>query len=221
MKPLVLSCGLAFMPTLAALSYAAEAGAPEIREITTLEQLEGLEPLRVAGGWEVRLGLAEPGAEAGPWRLLYCHARHSGDGKEAKLALDGDFYGQFLGPVFFTLDERADSVGKMAGKWTLPAEGLYCALILTAWEGARTVRVVSGAGKVIARKALRVEKPGICYWQFLATWRKERQAGLPGWAALAKAYAARPDFDGLTPLWPPDDRQRVKFAVPAGGTSLY
>lgn len=216
MRLTLLAVALLMAITVWSHSFAGEAAVREIPEVTTLEQLEGQEPHGVAGGWEVRVGLGDAGADAGPWKLLYCLAKHAGEDKEVKCMLKGDLYGQFLGPVFFTRDAKAESVGKMAGKWTLPAEGLYCALILTAWEGTEIVSVVSPEGKVLTRATIKVEKPGVCYWQYFATWRTERPQGQPEWAAMSKAYAARPDFDGMTPLPPPAAGASLPGRIPAG-----
>jgi len=171
-----------------------EAGAPEIREITTLEQLEGLEPLRVAGGWEVRLGLASQGQRPGRGGCSIAMPGTRAMARRRNSPLTATSMGSSSAPSSSRSMRRRTRWARWQGSGRCPPRDSTCALILTAWEGARTVRVVSGAGKVIARKALRGREARHLLLQFLATWRKERQAGLPGWAALAKAYAGASRF---------------------------
>jgi len=58
--------------TMSGVVRAGAAAVPQIATVRTLEELRQATPHRLTNGWAVRLGLGEPGAEAGPWKLLYC-----------------------------------------------------------------------------------------------------------------------------------------------------
>jgi len=205
---------------LAAIVAACSGGERTIPDVAALEALEAFEPHRLATGWEVRLGLGEAGADAGPWRLLYCLARYVGDDAKPSFSVDGKVYGRLLGPVFCTTSGEARAVSQMAMWASAPREGLFCSLVLVAWEGAYKLRVVSPKGRTLAQRELVVKTPRPCPWQQFARGRRTlAREGEPSCCVRAKAYAACPSFGECASIWPPSDRQ-VEFAARQGGTPL-
>jgi len=82
-----------------------------IADVETLQELQSVEPIHVDKRWAVRVGLADGGADAGPWKLLYCLADFPPE-KNAEPALPplaSELSGAMgsLGPVLFTVDDPA------------------------------------------------------------------------------------------------------------------
>ena len=83
---------------LSLLVVFAAAGADEIAVVRTVDELQKVKPVALAGGGEIRLGLAESGPDGGPWKLLYGLVK-AGGGRDHVQRLRDEL--QPLGPVFF------------------------------------------------------------------------------------------------------------------------
>ena len=211
---------LAMLLVAAAFPLLVEGGAAEIAEVRTLEELRQAEAHRLANGWEVRLGLGEPGDEAGPSRLLYCMAKYVGEG-EPRIAFKGAFRGRLLGPVFFTLAEDEHARGQMAMQATAPAEALYGAVLATAWRGNYVVRVRGQEGKVVCRRLIKVVDERPCYWAQFATGRRRLvRKGAAPWVVRRRVAAAMPTFPQAAPLVLLRDGQIALHGGPRGGMPL-
>lgn len=169
----------------------------QIATITHFDQLRSQRPIRLGDNWEVRLGLGDGGAEAGPWRLVYCLANWTNKNESPSLAYKGESLGEPLGPVFYRVSVDGETplaacARVMFAAENTPPEGLYCEMVLTAWQGKYHVEVLSRYDKTIARGTIDVPQPRPLYWQEFA-----RQKG----TILQSPVAARPAFAGTWPLW--------------------
>lgn len=184
-------------------SLAAEAAsggngvACEIPTATHFDQLRSQRPIRLGDNWEVRLGLGDGGAEAGPWRLLYCLANWTNENESPSLAYKGESLGESLGPVFYRVSMDGETplaacARVMFAAENTPPEGLYCGMVLTAWQGKYHVEILSQDDRIIARRTINVPQPRPLYWQEFA-----QQKG----TILQSPVAARPAFAGTWPLW--------------------
>lgn len=170
----------------------------EIAAVTDVDHLRSQRPIQLGGDWQVRFGLGDGGTEAGPWRLLYCLANWTNEKESPSLASKGESHGEPLGPVFYRVSKGrqsrlADERGQMMfAAEDVPPEGLYCGMILNAWQGKYHVEVLSQDGEIIGRRTIDVPRPRLLYWQEFAL-----QKG----AISESPVAARPEFVGTWPLW--------------------
>ena len=191
--------------------------------IRTLEELVGQPLIKLDGGWQVQLGVGDGGKAAGPWRLVYCLAKHADADREWRVMRhDGESFGKRLGPVFFQVTAQShrtapQHAGRIAELFRLPREGLYCALIPTAWKGDYHVTVRSLGGAVIGIARFDVKQPAVCYWQPFAE-RRPDEASSVHYRVVSRAHAALPKFEELFAIWRPS--ANVKLAAPRGGTPL-
>src|SRR5688500_16661696 len=121
---------------IVALAHRCSAVEPlPIPNVSSLEELSALEPVKLKD-WTVKLGLGDSGRDGGPWVVLYCLAEHTGKPGAAKMRLGGDFHGERLGPVFWSLrpeGERLKQVAVAAQK--VSKRQLFAAVVPVAWEG--------------------------------------------------------------------------------------
>jgi len=169
----------------------------KIPTVTRFDQLRSQQPIRLRDNWEVRFGLGDGGAEAGPWRLLYCLANWTNENESPSLAYEGESFGEPLGPVCYRVSMDGETPLAACAKVMFdakepPPEGLYCGMVLTAWEGKYHVEIISRDNKIIARRTIEVPQPRPLYWQEFA-----RQEG----TIQPSPVAARPAFGGTWPLW--------------------
>jgi len=169
----------------------------EIAAVTEFDQLRNQTPIQLENGWELRFGLGAGGTEAGPWQLLYCLASCTNQDDSPTLAYKGELLGERLGPVFYRVLMDRETPLAVCGQTMfadedVPPEGLYCGMVLTAWQGKYHVEVLSQDDRVIASRTIDVAKPRALYWQEFA-----RQKG----TILQSPVAARPEFVGTWPLW--------------------
>ncbi len=194
-----------------------------LQNVRTLADLKRCEELKVdATPWRVRVGLGDGGAEAGPWKLVYCLASYSGGG-DATLSHKGQTYGQMLGPVFLDVlgdndAERGPPSGSVVMQSTLPGrQCLFAAVVPTAWEGTYRLRIRSPAGHLLAERRLHVTDPRPCYWTEFAIKQDRAVArGEPVWAVRDNATAARPNSHGVQPLFVFDNREFANGFEQAG-----
>jgi len=175
-----------------------------LQNVRTLADLKRCEELKVDDTpWRVRIGLGDGGAEAGPWKLVYCLANHTGDG-DATLSHEGQTPGQMLGPVFLDVlaaddAELGPSRGMSAMQRTLPGrQCLFAAVVPTAWEGTYRLRIRSPAGHLLAARRLQVTDPPPCYWaEFAIEQDRDAARDEPAWAVRGNATAAWPNYGGI------------------------
>lgn len=169
----------------------------KIAAVTDFDQLRSQRPIRLGDDWEVRFGLGYGGTEAGPWRLLYCLANWTNENESPSLAYKGESLGEPLGPVFYRVSMDRQTPLAECGQMMFAAEevspeGVYCEMIITAWQGRYHVEIFSRDDRIIARRTIDVAQPRVLYWQEFAL-----QKG-----TISKSpVAARPEFVGTWPLW--------------------
>ena len=176
------------------VAFAAVAG-DDIAEVRTVDDLQKVKPVALAGGGEIRLGLAESGPDGGPWKLLYGLVK-AGDGRNHVQRLGDDL--QPLGPVFFKVKsprpveaalKRAEALMELE-KEEINRGGmdLYCARVMTAFPGKYELAVQDAAGRILLKTAFEVSRVRSAYWLELAG---------PDDKALAKQpFECVPRFDG-------------------------
>ncbi len=201
---------------------AAAADVPEIVIVRSVEELRQAELHRLDNGWEVRLGLADGGAEAGPWKLLYCLTRWVGEG-EPRIHIEGAVQGKMLGPVFYTLrvpGRERRALAKMAMAAMAGPEGLYAAVVPVAWRGEFDLEVFAAKGELVARRRLAVKAAEPCYWAQFARGRERLVLkGAAPWVVRREVAAAIPQFSEALTLWPADAK-REALRLAEGGEPL-
>lgn len=198
---------------------AVEAPVPEVVEVDSLTALRKLAPVTIGERWQVRVALADAGAEAGPWKLLYCLATWVGEG-EPSLDFKGEEPGAVLGPVFYRLagEGLEPERSRAALASSAPREGLYCAVVPVAYKGRRELRVMASDTRLLMQRTLRVEEPAVCYWQELAVMRDHLVEDQPAFlVTCGKTFAALPMFDSQTPVWRIDGDRKVLSLGPERG----
>ena len=189
------------------------AQAPDVAEVDSFEALKAVKPIRLDNGWEVRLGLSGGGKDAGPWKLLYCLARYTGELKDGKVGFSVvKFKAEPLGPVSYTVDYMMGKDRRLAG--ILEAilrqkEWLYCRAVPVAWKGDCWIRVYDHHAKLIAMKRITVKDPLPCYWQTFATDTEKREEGKPWYRVSRQTTAATPQYNGALPVWPPSVQTEI------------
>lgn len=191
--------------------------APEPAEVRTLKDLQAVSPLHLQEGWDVRLGIADPGPIEGPWKVIYCLTTWTGQGQPPGLSIKGSIPGDVLGPVFYSYswqqtEPARDKVSAVQAKPSGDgAQTLYCGGVLLAWEGTCRVRVMLQSGEVIAESQIEVRKPAACYWHQFAMLRRQTGArnissvvppeAVAVWPRYSQQIAAlAADPDGVLPL---------------------
>lgn len=208
--------GLLVALVLAALGTHAMAGeaAREIPDVKTVNQLVEAQPHGLSGGYEVRLGIGEPGAEAGPWVLLYCYAKRVEEASQPRPRSKNRPPGERLGPVFYGVEGPGGGVPlKHKGREEpiLPREDLFCSVVPMAWPGAYTIRVRSEEGKLLAVRRFDVPKPRPCLWQQFVCAREGPTKDDPLYVAGGPGFAAAPALIGTDGLWGPNSHDTVRL----------
>ena len=217
--------GAVLLTGLVAVSGAVRAAAadvPEIAIVRSVEELRQAAPHRLGNGWEIRLGLADGGAEAGPWKLLYCLARWVGEG-EPRIHIEGAVEGKMLGPVFYTVrmpGRERRALAKMAMAAMAGGEGLYAAVVPVAWRGEFDLDVFAAQGELVARRRLAVKAAEPCYWAQFALGRERLVLkGAAPWVVRREVAAAIPQFSEALSLWPANAK-REALRLAEGGEPL-
>jgi len=188
---------------------------PEIPDVTSMAELRKAKAFDLPSGWRVRLGLADAGPDAGPWKLLYCLARYRGEGKPT-YHVERVATVQPFGPVSFTLDpvdeERAWQAGRgkpVPVQMAKKEEFVFCGQVLTAWKGKYRLRAWGSNGALLAQTRITVDEPTPCYWQQFAQGGRELvpEGGGTAYVVRPKPIAAIPTCLGNRPIWPPTGRQ--------------
>ena len=216
---------LALCVALAALAGALWAGERPVAllaDVRTLDELRAAPAHRVGNGWEARLGLAGPGAEAGPWKLLFCLARWVGEGEPA-IHIEGVVQGKMLGPVFYTVrvpGRERRALAEMAMAAMAGREGLYAAVVPVAWQGEFDLEVFGAKGELVARRRLAVKAAEPCYWAQFARGRERLVLkGAAPWVVRREVAAAIPQFSEALSLWPANAK-REALRLAEGGEPL-
>jgi len=222
-----LTFGVAGLLAITLASAAAGEDAREIPDVKTIQELLEIQPQGLSCGWEVRLAFGEPGAEAGPWGLLYCYAKLLKDeGRPPTIGHKRLAPGEQLGPVFFAV-EGPGGGGPLkrtgAGEPSIDNEDLFCSEILFAWPGTYTVRVRARDGRLLATRRFDVAKPRPCPWQPFACRREGPRKSKPIYAAGGPGFAAAPAYCGTRGLWGPNSHdvprlERFPDGLPLPGT---
>ena len=173
-----------------------------IADVKTLEELRSVGAIHMDKRWAVRVGLVDGGADAGPWKLLYCLADFPPE-KNAEPDLPppaSELSGMVgsLGPVMFTVDDPAvlqRSPQPAAGDGMTESGLIYCAAIPTAWKGTYRIRVWTWDKRLLAERVIRVEQPVPNYWQDLVGSELYPPSMRPGPYGLVGPSAAYPSYE--------------------------
>lgn len=146
-----------------------------IPSVSSLAQFRALPALVVKDGWELRLGVAEPGIDDAPWKLLYAHYRYVGDEQDFPAFPRLGYYTSpcVLGPLGWRVDYAPPGglvkwkglmvtrVGSLL--WIRKSrERVYCATVPTPLVGTYPLRV--GTAEEGAEGKIVVDKPPALAW---------------------------------------------------------
>ena len=146
--------------------FQARAAGP-IPDVRTLADLRRLPVVRTDVGYDVRVGLADPGPEAGPYKLIYCLAAPR---PGAATRRDGDVGRYALGPLNVEV-ARDHDVRELAVQRAVEVaargEWLACQALPVNWSDGLTVRVYAGRTLLMERPLGRSERRTL-YWSRFA-----------------------------------------------------
>lgn len=200
--------------------------AERLHDITTLEDLRGLEPVHLDDDWDVRVGLADGGKDAGPWRVLYCLVTYRKEGAPAKMPTDEiDGHNQ-LGPLSYSVGVEpriAEVMGSVLRQLRQenPREYLYAACIPLGGKGSYAIKVMKPDRVALFESVVEVTEPEPSPWFALADPEHARAASsdlvvrIDGFPAHPKFESGDPMlcFDPMgIPLLPSDAGEQVKRA---------
>jgi hypothetical protein len=186
---------------------------PPLVEIKSFDELEAVRPVRVAGEWDVRLGLADSSEDAGPWKLVWCLAEYVGKEMPTLRGLPSGIDGsEQLGPVLMRISDpdRVDQAalsleGRLSVSRLLAAKKVLLAkAIVVAAKGRYCVDVFvhdGAAERVIASQTIGIAVPRICYWHEFGRRRDDALDGELKWTTLPNPMAAMPSFGGFEPVY--------------------
>lgn len=147
---------------------AAVRGATEIPDVKSAEELAKLPVIHVGNGWDVQLGLAEPGPIEGPWKFLVCRAARA-DQSKPRAFEEKRASGTLLGPVTYKCDWNGrplalNAFGVPATMEQSKGPLVYVGTVLLSRDGQCTLKVNAPGGVVLAERTLEVKEPAPCWW---------------------------------------------------------
>jgi len=205
-----------------------------IPAVNSLVALREVPPAWTIGDWELRLGLAEGGPEAGPWKLLYCHCRYVGKdagGRGHISKTDRRYSGAaWLGPLSVTLEGADWSAQRSVEQFkTIDSAGrpdterLYVHF-LEAWQkGDWVARVWSPKLKLIAESRFSVAQPLRWPWMRAVGGQvvdELAEEGKKGYPLRSGPEPRKPEMD-REPVWSARSDRQVKLPKPIKGKAGY
>lgn len=185
------------------------AAAGGIADVRSMEDLRALAPIRTADGWEVRLGVGDPGPDAGPYQLLYCLSRPVADQATAGARRIKD--SEPLGPLAYNVS-AAHAARQRSGMMisllrdALHGDTLHVAQVRLPEAGEYQLRVTAADGSVVSERVFEVAEPRPAVWQTFAAARYGAPGQRPEYVVDDEPWAAVPSFHGAATLRPPDAR---------------
>ena len=154
-------------------------GAKAIPDVRSLDELRTLDAAAVIDHWDVRLGLADPGDDAGPWWLLVCHTKFIGtedDRRRATRTSMRHVRSHTLGPVSVTVEPGNAKIHRATETvMHLSVAGggkddqrLYAAAIPAVAKGEWWLTVWGPDLHMIQRRKVVVKADRACAWRVLA-----------------------------------------------------
>ena len=213
---LVLICGIVFPAATAAPTAANKPMA--IPTVRSLETLRTLDATWTRDSRDIRLGLADPGDQAGPWRLLYCHTKLvAPPGATRHVPPDEPAVAgsRRLGPVRFAvapagrpsaelpMTRRIKVLRHLPTRHANDAERLYVASIPANRRGTWQVTVWFRNHRPIARGTFTVKADTVCPWRAFAKARPaaDRGPGKPLIVVRTDSDSRMPSYPRLAPIW--------------------
>jgi hypothetical protein len=219
MRPatVLMICGLLANATFGEPSVRVATTLPAVTAVTSLAELRALPPAEVHG-WEVRVGIADGGRDAGPWKVLYCLAKPT----EGTNGLTPGTIDE-LGPLtvdFGLASEGGSFIEKLkdqsasANRTIHKGDSLFARIIPLASKGAWELTVSSprpteprgpGGSAPLFRTRFDIGQDVPLFWQQFATlerYQDERNDTRFRCIAAARPYAAFPQIDGGANLLP-------------------
>lgn len=192
------------------------ASVPEMPDARSLAELRDLPVTVRCGNWAVRLAVADPGEDAGPWKLLCCHLTWIGKAdapQGARPSRNLPPGGRDIGPLTWSVErvrrywveehiircKGDDLLVRLAGR--RDAERLYIAAVPTAEEGHWRLVVWSPERKPLRRWDFRVDRARPCAWRTFAQ-RTDGNESAKAWRIRELTGPAMPRFSGdERPVW--------------------
>jgi len=178
------------------------ASAGEIADVHSLAQLKAVEPIHMASGWDIRLGISDGGAEAGPWDLIYCLVDWN-DGDRPIVEYAPNDFGPVHVQVAFdspSLSEANRAERDMASMTS--AHRLYINAFPVAWKCTCYVHAYLNDRTPVAQKKIDISSVKPCYWATVATYKNVGDPGdvtKPVAQFVHDSYAAMPGFPSMLP----------------------
>jgi hypothetical protein len=142
--------------------------ADTIPDVKTLADLRKLPAIHTDTGYDVRVGMADPGNDAGPYRILYCLAKRTADAPEKPIHYHGSF---ILGPLAVEVIEPKTAIDKLASLQQSAAsestEQLFIEPLPTGWTDDAVVRLLDGDKTLLERKLGKADQRPM-YWSGFA-----------------------------------------------------
>ncbi len=189
---------------LAAIGLVKKLDVPWVNSPTQLAELPAS---AVIGDWEYRLGLSESGEIGGPWILLLCHARFTGEG-EAGIEEFEPVRGERVGPFACRLEAENDTRFQAVHRLVMrrPAsknpyrEALYATSLTTFGDGRYELSIDWPGGAAMIRKTLAVEVDSESGWTLLAESAVD-SATPSGLVFASERTSVIANIDGGLPIW--------------------
>jgi len=190
-----------------ACSYCAAA---DVQDVRTLDDLRNAPKVVFNEDWDAHFGLADSGADGGPWGLVYCLITARAEAVPAALPAGKSMGGNRLGPFRYRCDPFEDRIMAAAEDSKVPAkpaeakEWLFCNMVPLTYH----LRIWTGDENVVASRQIEVKEPRACYWQTFARidrYEDEQKETRFREVPTVKPWAAAPAFDGRVNLLPAGD----------------
>jgi hypothetical protein len=161
-----------------------------IADVKTLGDLSKQQVIHLDDGWDVQVGMRDPDADAGPFKLIYCLAKSTN--ADRKQLADGEFE---LGPlsVDFLEPKRTAALKRQqdSKSVSLNGEKLFCQVLPVAWSDDLLIRVHHG-DRILLEKRLGQSNHEPFYWtQFAIRNRGLQLMYTPGFQEIGTLRTAR------------------------------
>jgi hypothetical protein len=187
----------------------------DFADVHSLDDLQAVQPIHLANGWDIRVGIGEAGRNQQAWNVIYCLAHYSGEGEPKRF--DGNYVGTPLGPTSLSVDWNdrnvADDLCAAAEGLPLARDCVFCARISLDQAGVCHVRARVDKSQ-IAWRDLTIKNATPSPWQQLV----EGRFGPGDKALLTPAIntcMCLPCFDGVRPIPLPQDNSSAPTTAPA------
>ncbi|UCE49305.1 MAG: hypothetical protein JSW47_04015, partial [Phycisphaerales bacterium] len=174
----------------------------DIAFIDDISKIESLEPIKTGHSWRVQLALADADS-ATPWKLLYCRAEWTDQGRPARPVPFGRYIARHIGPVVWTINTEEfsetgpDLNSRPAPPMSIEGNGaVYAAnLPLGGFDQAHIQVYSAFDGRELARRRITVKESSVWPWGRFMAHRNNEPFGVS-----ADFTAACPGIPAFKPI---------------------